>query len=139
VQEQLRDSEAVGLFVSTAEQAQKVDSARAQLPHLRHFFSYASLSGWTPLGALLEEGRGRLRDKPRLVDEYRDTLDWDTIATIIYTSGTTGESKGVMLSHGNLLSNMYAAMQVFTPPGRDYVMLNFLPFEPYLRPPEAII
>jgi long-chain acyl-CoA synthetase len=127
VQEQLRDSEAVALFVSTAEQAQKVDSARAQLPHLRHFFSYASLSGWTPLGALLEEGRGRLRDKPRLVDEYRDTLDWDTIATIIYTSGTTGESKGVMLSHGNLLSNMYAAMQVFTPPGRDYVMLNFLP------------
>ncbi len=127
VLEQLNDSEAVALFVSTAEQAQKVDAERAQLPHLKHFISYTPLSGWTHLNELMEAGRQLLRDKPRLIDEYRDTLGWDSIATIIYTSGTTGESKGVMLSHGNLLSNMYAAMQVFTPPGRDYVMLNFLP------------
>ncbi|MGA9724588.1 MAG: long-chain fatty acid--CoA ligase [Candidatus Binatus sp.] len=29
----------------------------------------------------------------------------DDLATFIYTSGTTGTSKGVMLSHGNLLAN----------------------------------
>ncbi|MCS7066123.1 MAG: AMP-binding protein, partial [Fimbriimonadales bacterium] len=98
VQEQLSDAEATVLFVSTAEQAQKVDPARAQLPHLKHFISYDPLSGWTPLDALMEEGRQLLRDKPRVVDEYRETLGWDSLATIIYTSGTTGESKGVMLS-----------------------------------------
>ncbi|HZC47355.1 MAG TPA: long-chain fatty acid--CoA ligase [Candidatus Acidoferrum sp.] len=34
----------------------------------------------------------------------------DDLATIIYTSGTTGTSKGVMLSHGNLLANSEDAL-----------------------------
>ncbi len=33
----------------------------------------------------------------------------DDLASIVYTSGTTGRSKGVMLSHRNILSNAFAA------------------------------
>ncbi len=127
VEEQLRDSEAVAIFVSSAMQAQKVEQVRERLPALKHFFSFEPLSGWVALGELQEEGRRLLRDKPHLVDETAETLNWDSLATIIYTSGTTGESKGVMLSHGNLLSSVYAAIRVFPPPDRNYMMLNFLP------------
>ncbi|MDM7460897.1 MAG: long-chain fatty acid--CoA ligase [bacterium] len=127
VEEQLRDSEACAIFVSNAAQAQKVEQVRAHLPALQHSFSFEPIDGWTPLGELLREGEHALRDKPTLVREVAETVRWDSLAALIYTSGTTGDSKGVMLSHGNLLSNMYACMQVFPPPGRDYVMFNFLP------------
>jgi long-chain acyl-CoA synthetase len=50
----------------------------------------------------------------------------DDLATIIYTSGTTGASKGVMLSHGNILSNCEAALEVLSLDEHD-VTLSFLP------------
>jgi long-chain acyl-CoA synthetase len=50
----------------------------------------------------------------------------DDLATFVYTSGTTGQPKGVMLTHGNLASNVESGMGVL--PFEDgYTALCFLP------------
>ncbi len=50
----------------------------------------------------------------------------EDIATIIYTSGTTGDAKGVMLTHGNIASNLTATTDLFRF-GHEDLMVSFLP------------
>jgi long-chain acyl-CoA synthetase len=49
-----------------------------------------------------------------------------TLATLMYTSGTSGTPKGVMLSHGNLVTQVTSAAEVVQPEPGDRV-LSILP------------
>ena len=56
--------------------------------------------------------------KKNLIQETLNTFDYNNeivrkdLACIIYTSGTTGNPKGVMLSHGGILSNCEGAQEI---------------------------
>src|SRR5262249_30196353 len=69
--------------------------------------------------ALMEAGKKN--PVPAIRPESKDA------ACLIYTSGTTGNPKGVILSHGNIASNVSAVHQVL-PLGREYRSLSFLPW-----------
>src|SRR6185436_10960287 len=49
------------------------------------------------------------------------------VAGLIYTSGTTGKPKGVILSHGNICSNVNAIHELFVFTAEDR-SLSFLPW-----------
>jgi long-chain acyl-CoA synthetase len=50
----------------------------------------------------------------------------ETLATLMYTSGTSGQPKGVMLTHSNLLAQIFAASEVVQPNVQE-VVLSILP------------
>lgn len=132
---QLADAGASWLFVSTPGQLEKLWPVLPELPVLQGVvvFEHSHIlpSSRQPViyswSGFLQHGR---RVLPRLAGELarRETvLGRDSLATIMYTSGTTGNPKGVMLTHGNLLSNVFASLAVETHESDD-LKLNWLPF-----------
>ena len=62
------------------------------------------------------------------VDQLPEGPTPEDLAAIVYTSGTTGKPKGVMLTHGNVVSNVIATLEHIAPaPQPGYVFLSFLP------------
>jgi long-chain acyl-CoA synthetase len=124
----LRDSGAVVVMVSSAAQLEKVLSLRGRLPALAHVIAFDP--GVTGPGVLawdqvLEQGRAA---RDRYSDWRSAALEAapDDLATLIYTSGTTGDPKGVMLSHGNIASNVTTSVDLFSFTAEDEC-LSFLP------------
>jgi long-chain acyl-CoA synthetase len=124
----LRDSESVVVCVSTETQLAKIQQIRGNLPRLRHVIVFdkmpaASNALW--FDEVVTRGR---EAKSRYPDWKAKALESqaDDLATIIYTSGTTGDPKGVMLTHGNITSNVMGGLHVLQLRDSDEC-LSFLP------------
>ncbi len=124
----LRDSGSAAICVSSAAQLAKIREIRPSLPTLRSVIAFdrdATGPDVLPLTELMACGRKALPRFPAWQAEALEVRP-DDLATIIYTSGTTGDPKGVMLTHGNITSNVVAAARAIAVGGDDE-SLSFLP------------
>jgi long-chain acyl-CoA synthetase len=120
----LQDSGARLAFVSSAEQLKKILALRERTAIEKVvIMDEADGSEAAPMRRLLMSGAG---ERDRDLEARGRSAQPQDLATIVYTSGTTGVPKGVMLTHGNLASNLFYAADYFGL-GPGQTGLSFLP------------
>ena len=130
----LEDSGAKGVIISTAALAKNALSAAMRIPATEFAVCLEKPEPVPGQGLRIYEweealAKGRALDDD--VREYAATHERTDTSCLIYTSGTGGRPKGVMLSHGAIISNCMGAHQVisalpgYSEPGE--IFLSFLP------------
>ena len=117
------------MVVENAQQATKIESVRAECPTVEKLVVIDE-KGMLPAAIMPLDDVMELAPKDpgnrRLWEEGWGRITRDQLATIIHTSGTTANPKGVMLTHGNMVYNYEAVIQVVDFYPTD-VFLSWLP------------
>lgn len=98
----------------------------SSVPAIEQIYSFNNIPGvdnWMDIVALGEQSDATTRAQ---LIECRNQVEPAQVATLLYTSGTTGKPKGVMLSHGNLVSNILATAEMSSI-GYGHKTLSVLP------------
>ncbi|MGZ9675609.1 AMP-dependent synthetase/ligase [Flavobacterium sp. GNP001] len=121
----LNHSGAIYCFVSDAEVLRKVNLIKHKVPLLKEVYTFNTIEGNAHWSAVLDLGADTSNQNE--VEERKNNVATEELATIIYTSGTTGKPKGVMLSHQNIVSNVLdSAPRIPFEAGKSRA-LSFLP------------
>jgi long-chain acyl-CoA synthetase len=120
-----KDCGAKVVFAETTHHLEGLLAHASDLPEVQHFVLIrgdSDDSRVTTLATLLEsEGvDAEAFETKALLAKPED------LATFVYTSGTTGQPKGVMLTHGNIVSNVVDSMR-FVDLNSSQTALSFLP------------
>ena len=116
----LNDCGAKLVFLSDEEILGKILSIKSNVPSLEKIFTFNKISGHNHYSELLNN------DSIEDIEQHRNSVQGDDLATLIYTSGTTGKPKGVMLTHKNFISNVLAS-EPRLPIAKEQKALSFLP------------
>jgi len=100
----LNHSESSYCIVSDQVVYDKLIAIKNNVPTLKDIYSFDEISGCKNWKELLELGSDTSNQD--VVEDRKNNVKPEELATIIYTSGTTGRPKGVMLSHNNIVSNV---------------------------------
>ena len=118
------DSELSMLFISSADLKEKVLDSVAGLQNFKGVFSFENIDGIKNWSELIDSGK--LNPHSAEIELNKKNAQPDDLLTILYTSGTTGTPKGVMLTHGNLVSN-FTSLCDLPPVDETCTALSFLP------------
>lgn len=99
----LNHSEATYCFVSDKGILEKLNQIKGDTK-LKEVYTFDAIEGEKNWNEILEIGKDTSNQSE--VEERKNEVTSESLATLIYTSGTTGKPKGVMLSHGNIVSNV---------------------------------
>lgn len=120
----LNHSESIYCFVSDVSIVEKINKIKGNTK-LKEVYTFDEISDEKNWKELLELGKDTSNQSD--VEARKDAVKSEDLATLIYTSGTTGRPKGVMLSHGNIVSNVLTSEEsVPLTKGNDKA-LSFLP------------
>ena len=111
------------IFIEGKELRTKLEPILSEIKSIEHIYTFINQEVYSYFDKLVELGKEN--PAPEKVKELSAKIDKMDMATIIYTSGTTGNPKGVMLSHNNIVQNIYNLRE--TPAKWSNKALSFLP------------
>lgn len=121
------DAEIKYCFVSDKDLYEKLVQVKKEVKSLISIFTFDEVKGAPHWSEVLEFGEENVGQQE--VEDMKDRINGDDLATIIYTSGTTGKPKGVMLTHNNIITNLFGVEDRIPKPKKQKNIraLSFLP------------